>query len=37
MFEDLLGYYEGIEDYERCSYFLRIRDDFFSKIKILND
>jgi hypothetical protein len=37
MFDDLLGYYEGIEDYERCSYFLRIRDDFFLKIKILND
>lgn len=35
MFEDLIGYYEGVEEYERCSYFLRLRDDFFSKIIIL--
>ena len=35
MFEDLLGYYEGVEDYERCSYFLRIKNEFFFKIKIL--
>ena len=35
MFEDLLGYYEGVEEYERCSYFLRIKNEFFSKIIIL--
>lgn len=35
MFEDLIGYYEVIEDYERCSYLVRIRVDFFSKIKII--
>lgn len=35
MFQDLIKYYEGLEEYERCAYFLRVRDEYFFKIKIL--
>lgn len=35
MFEDLIKYYEVKEEYERCGYFLKVRDEYFFKIKIL--
>lgn len=35
MFEDLIGFYEELEEYEKCAYFLNLRNEFFFKIKIL--
>lgn len=35
MFEDLIKYHEGKEEYERCGYFVKVRDEFFFKVKIL--
>jgi hypothetical protein len=35
MFEDLIGFYEGLEEYEKCAYFLKLRDELFFKIIIL--
>lgn len=35
MFDDLIGFHEELEEYERCAYFLRLRNEFFFKIIIL--
>lgn len=35
MFEDLIKYHEDREEYERCGYFVKVRDEFFFKVKIL--
>lgn len=37
MFEDLIGFHERLEEYEKCAYFLKVRNELFFKIKILND